>query len=129
MKQRLFLLAAALAMTPSMVMAQGTFMVRAPMSRTVVAQSSEYRFQLDFHVPDAALTKMLPAGWLSNAATLGAAKDPHIRLIFIEEANITGPDNKLLGQGFDLLVYLAAPVKSADGTGIGQMILGGISQN
>src|SRR3954463_7703628 len=96
---------------------------------TVLAQSSEYRFQMDFHVSDAALAKMLPSGWVSNAATQGAAKNANIRLIFIEAGNIVGPDNKLLGKGSDLLVYLAAPVKQASGPGSGQMILGGITQN
>ncbi len=101
----------------------------APAPMTVLAQSSEYRFQMDFHVSDAALAKLLPAGWVSNAATQGAAKDANIRLIFIDAGNIVGPDNKLLGKGNDLLVYAAAPVKEANGPGTGQMILAGISLN
>jgi len=101
----------------------------APVPMNVLSQSSEYRFQLDFHVNDAALAKLLPTGWVSNAATQGAAKDANIRLIFIDASNIVGPDNKVLGKGRDLLVYIAAPVKQADGPGNGQMILGGISQN
>lgn len=95
---------------------------------TIISQSSEYRFQLDFHVNDTALAAMLPAGWVSNAATQGPAKDANIRLIFIDAGNIVGPDNRLLGKGKDLLVYIAAPVKQADGSASGQMILGGISQ-
>jgi len=101
----------------------------APAPMTVLAQSSEYRFQMDFHVSDAALAKLLPAGWVSNAATQGAAKDANIRLIFVDAGNIVGPDNKLLGKGNDLLVYAAAPVKEANGPGTGQMILAGISLN
>ena len=100
-----------------------------PTPMNVLSQSSEYRFQLDFHVSDAALAKMLPAGWVSNAATQGAAKDANVRLIFIDAGNIVGPDNRVLGKGSDLLVYVAAPVKQAAGTGSGQMILAGISQN
>ena len=80
-----------------------------------------------FSCQRAALAKLLPAGWVSNAATQGAAKDANIRLIFIDASNIVGPDNKLLGKGKDLLVYMAAPVKQADGSGNGQMILGGLS--
>jgi hypothetical protein len=95
----------------------------------VLAQSSEYRFQLDFHVNDAALAKMLPAGWVSNAATQGAAKDANMRLIFIDAGNIVGPDNKPLGKGTDLMAILAAPVKQTDGGAVGQMILGGLDQN
>jgi len=96
---------------------------------TVLAQSTEYRFQMDFHVSDAALAKLLPPGWVSNAATQGAAKDANIRLIFIDAGNVAGPDGKLLGKGKDLMVYLAAPVKQAAGPGNGQMILSGIAQN
>jgi len=45
---------------------------------------------------------MLPAGWVSNAAAQGAAKDANIRLIFIDASNIVGPDNRVLGKGKDL---------------------------
>src|SRR5580698_8800142 len=125
MKQVFALLTTLLAMTPATVFAQGA----APAPATVLMQSSEYRFQLDFHVNDAALAKLLPAGWVSNAATQGAAKDANVRLIFIDAGNVVGADNKLLGKGADVAVYIAAPVKQADGAGTGQMILGGISQN
>ena len=120
-----------LALMPSAVLAQPapTPPAPAPPPMTVLTQSSEYRFQLDFHVGDAALAKLLPAGWVSNAATQGAAKDANIRLIFIDASNIVGPDNRVLGKGKDLLVYIAAPVRTADGSATGQMILGGISQN
>jgi hypothetical protein len=94
---------------------------------TVLQQNSEYRFQLDFHVNDAVLAGMLPTGWVSNAATTGAAKDANLRIIFIDEANIVGPDNRVLGKGNNQLVYLAAPVKQAAGPASGQMILSGIA--
>jgi hypothetical protein len=93
----------------------------------VLQQSSEYRFQLDLHVNDAVLAKMLPAGWDSNAATAGAAKDANLRLIFVDEQNIVGPDNKVLGKGSNRIAMLAAPVKHGSDTG--QMILGGISED
>jgi len=95
----------------------------------VLEQSSEYRFQLDLHVNDAVLAKMLPAGWVSNAATQGAAKDANLRLILVDAQNIVGPDNKVLGKGANRIAQLAAPVKSSDGTNTGQMILGGISED
>jgi hypothetical protein len=95
----------------------------------VLEQSSEYRFQLDLHVNDAVLAKMLPAGWVSNAATQGAAKDANLRLILVDAQNIVGPDNKVLGKGANRIAQLAAPVKSSDGANTGQMILGGISED
>jgi hypothetical protein len=95
----------------------------------VMLQSSEYRFQLDLHVNDAALAKMLPTGWVSNAATQGAAKDANLRLILIDQQNIVGPDNKVLGKGSNRIAQLAAPVKSSDGANTGQMILGGLTED
>jgi hypothetical protein len=106
-------------------------LAQAPVSSsgTVLEQSSEYRFQLDLHVNPAALARLLPAGWDSNAATAGAAKDANLRLIFIDCVDISGADNKLLGKGSNRLVYLAAPVKQSAGAPTGQMILGGISED
>ncbi len=95
----------------------------------VLEQASEYRFQLDLHVNDAALAKMLPAGWEPSVAATGPAKDCNVRLIFIDQINITGPDGKVLGKGSNRLAYLAVPVKQAGGTATGQMIIGGISEN
>ena len=94
----------------------------------VLEQTAEYRFQLDMHVNDAALAKLLPAGWEANVAATGAAKDCNIRLIFIDAVNVVGPDNKILGKGSNRLAYLAAPIKQTGGTMTGQMILGGISE-
>jgi hypothetical protein len=95
----------------------------------VLMTSSEYRFQLDLHVNDAALAKLLPSGWVSNAATQGAAKDANLRLILIDQQNIVGPDSKVLGKGSNRIAQLAAPVKSSDGANTGQMILGGLTED
>ena len=95
----------------------------------VISKSSEYRFQLGIHVAEAALARVLPAGWVSNAPTQGPGKDANIRLVFVDAGNIVGPDNRLLGKGRDLMVYLTVPVKQANGPGAGQMILAGLSEN
>jgi hypothetical protein len=100
----------------------------APPLNTVLEQSSEYRFQLDLHVSDAVLAKMLPAGWETAMAAQGPAKDANLRLIFVDAVNIVGPDNKPLGKGTGRIAMLAAPVKKSDGSATGQMILGGLSE-
>src|SRR5262245_36527942 len=46
-----------------------TLAATAANAQSVVEQASEHRFQLDFHVNDAALQKMLPAGWEPAIAT------------------------------------------------------------
>ena len=77
-------------------------------AETFVEQNAEFRMQLDFVVPDAALRKFLPAGWQPNIATQGPAKDCNLRLIFIDRVDITGADGAPLSSS--RLVYLAVPV-------------------
>jgi hypothetical protein len=101
----------------------------APIPSKPLEQSFEHRFQMDYQVPAAALAKFLPAGFESNPAATGAAKDCNLRVIFIDRLNIVGADNRPLGKGSARMVYLAAPVKeTATGT-TGQIIIGGITDN
>jgi hypothetical protein len=90
-------------------------------------QSSEARMQLDFHVPDAALKAMLPAGWEPNIATTGAAKDANLRMIFIDRINVTAPDGAPAGSG--QMVYLAIPIKQASTNTIAQMLIHGLTSD
>ena len=113
--------AATIALAGGLTAAAPTF------AQTLLEQSSEHRFQLDFHVNDAALQKMLPAGWEQDVASAGAAKDANIRMIFIDRVVVLGPDGKTKGKGSSRLVYLAAPVKKGEAKG--QMILGGLTDN
>lgn len=98
-------------------------------SETMVEFSSEARFQLDLHVPDAALAAFLPAGWMPNIAAQGAAKDANLRAVFIDRITINGPDGKPLGKtGSNRLVYLVAPVKDPTGANV-QMVIGGLTED
>jgi hypothetical protein len=94
-------------------------------AETFVEQNAEFRMQLDFVVPDAALRKFLPAGWEPNIATQGPAKDCNLRLIFIDRVDITGADGAPVGSS--RLVYLAVPVKQSGSTNAGQMIIAGLT--
>src|SRR6202035_3102133 len=80
-------------------------LVRPADAQTLVEQSAEARMQLDFHVPDAALKAMLPAGFEPNIATTGAAKDANLRMIFIDRIAVTAPDGAPVGSS--QMVYLA----------------------
>jgi hypothetical protein len=91
---------------------------------TLVENSAEFRFQLDFHVNDAALQKLLPAGWEPAIATQGPAKDCNLRLIFIDRVDVTHPDNT--PKKTDQLVYIAIPVKQTGTNNAGQMIINGL---
>ncbi len=95
-------------------------------AQTLQEHSAEARFQLDVHVPDAALAALLPPGWTLNIAAQGPAKDANLRVIFIDRMTINGPDGKPLGKGSNHLVYLAAPVKDSSGANV-QLIIGGLT--
>ena len=100
----------------------------AAFSQTLLESSAEARFQLDFHVPDAALMAMLPPGFTLNVATQGPAKDANIRLIFVDRMTINGPDGKPAGKGSSRLVYLASPVKDPSGANA-QLVIGGLTDD
>jgi hypothetical protein len=97
-------------------------------AQTLVESSAETRFQLDVHVPDAALAALLPTGWTPSVSTQGASKDANLRVVFIDRITINGPDGKPLGKGSNRLVYLVAPVKDASGA-TAQMVIGGITED
>ncbi len=99
---------------------------RAPAAGTWLETDTEIRLQLDYHVPDAALAKFIPAGFEPNVATQGAAARANIRVIFIDRIGVTGPDNRALGSGMSRLVYLAVPVRELSSNTTAQMIIGGI---
>ncbi|PYS40473.1 MAG: hypothetical protein DMG14_10435 [Acidobacteria bacterium] len=97
-------------------------------AETLIEYSSESRFQLDLHVPDAAIMGFLPSGWTLNVAAQGAAKDANLRAVFIDRVTITGPDGKPVGKGSNRLVYLVAPVKDASGANV-QLVIGGLTED
>jgi hypothetical protein len=94
-------------------------------AQTLIEQAAEFRMQIDFVVPDAALRKFLPAGWEPAIATQGPAKDCNLRVIFIDRADITNAEGQPTGT--NRLVYLAVPVKQTGTSNAGQMIIAGLS--
>ena len=104
-------------------------LVREASAQRLVENSAEVRFQLDLHVPDAALTALLPGGWTPNIATQGAAKDANLRAVFIDRLTVNGPDGKPVGStGSNRLVYLVAPVKDPSGANV-QLVIGGLTED
>lgn len=97
-------------------------------AQTLAEYSSEARFQLDLHVPDAVLAGFLPKGWSPNIATQGAAKDCNLRAVFIDRVTINGPDGKPVGKGSNRLAYLVAPVKDPSGANV-QLVIGGLTED
>jgi hypothetical protein len=98
-------------------------------AQTPVENSAEARFQLDLHVPDAALAALVPAGFTLNVATQGAAKDANLRAVFIDRVTINGADGKPVGRtGSNRLVFLIAPVKDSSGANA-QLVIGGLTED
>jgi len=97
-------------------------------AQTQVEYSSESRFQLDLHVPDAVLASFLPKGWSPNIATQGAAKDCNLRAVFIDRVTINAPDGKPVGKGSNRLAYLVAPVKDPSGANV-QLVISGLTED
>lgn len=97
-------------------------------AQTMLEHSSEARFQLDVHVPDAVVNAFLPPAWTPNVAVQGAAKDCNLRVIFIDRVTINGPEGRPVGKGSNRLVYLAAPVKDPTGANV-QLIIGGLTED
>jgi hypothetical protein len=117
-----------LALTTVLLAAVWAGGVRTAVGQTLLEYSAEARFQLDFHVPDAALNAMLPPGFTLNVATQGPAKDANIRVIFVDRMTINGADGKPVGKGSSRLVYLAAPVKDPSGANA-QLVVGGLTDD
>jgi hypothetical protein len=97
-------------------------------AETPVEFSSEARFQLDLHVPDAVIKALLPQGWTPNVAAQGPAKDANLRAVFIDRVTINGSDGKPVGRGSNRLVYLVAPVKDGAGANA-QLVIGGLTED
>ena len=94
-------------------------------AETLLERSAETRMQLDFVVDPAALKKYLPAGWETDVATSGGAKDCNLRMIFVDRSDITGPDGA--PKGTSQLAYLEVPVKQTGGNLAGRMVMGGLT--
>jgi hypothetical protein len=125
MKRHLF--GAALRFTLAMMVVAG--LPRPTGAQTMVEQSAEARFQLDVHVPDAALAPFIPAGFTLNISTQGAAKDANLRVVFIDRVTVNGADGKPVGKtGSNRLLYMIAPVKDPAGANA-QLVIGGLTED
>jgi hypothetical protein len=98
-------------------------------AETFVESASEFRLQLDYHVPDAALAEMIPDGFEVNIAQQGPAKDANIRVIFVDRISVNAEDGKPLGTGASRYVYLQVPVRQTGTENTAQLIIGGITDD
>jgi hypothetical protein len=106
-------------------LAASAVLARPAAAETLVETSAETRLQLDFAVSDAALHKVLPAGWDTDVATSGGAKDCNLRMIFIDRIDVNGPDGA--PKGTSQLVIIEVPVKKPAAQLAGRMIIDGVT--
>ena len=99
---------------------------RAAAAQTLIENSVEAQFQMDVHVPDAALAAMIPAGFTLNVATQGAANRANIRVIFVDRLTIHNGEGDPVGSGSHRTVYMIAPVQDPAGNNA-QLVIGGIT--
>jgi hypothetical protein len=102
-------------------------LVRTAAAQSPLESSAEVRLQLDFQVADAAIKKVLPAGWETDVATSGGAKDCNLRMIFVDRVDIDGPDDA--AKATSQLVYLEVPVKNPGSGLAGRMVIDGLVAN
>ena len=98
-------------------------------AETFVESSSEFRLQLDYQVPDAALAEMIPEGFEPNIAQEGPAKDANIRVIFVDRISVNSEDGEPIGTGASHYVYLQVPVRQTGTENTAQLIIGGITDD
>ena len=108
----------------ALLLAVSAALVQTAVAETLVENSAEVRLQLDFAVSDVAIKKLLPAGWATDVATSGGAKDCNLRVIFIDRVDVTGPDNA--ARGTNQLVWLEVPVKNPSSGLAGRMVVDGL---
>jgi hypothetical protein len=109
----------------ALLLLAGAGLARPAHAETLLERSAETRMQLDFAVAEAALKTFLPAGWETDVATSGGAKDCNLRMIFVDRSDITGPDGA--PKGASQLVYLEVPVKKPGANLSGRMAIGGLT--
>lgn len=102
-------------------------LVRPSQAESFVENSAEMRLQLDFQVSDATIKKALPAGWETDVAASGGAKDCNLRMIFVDRVTITGQDDA--AKGTSQFVYLEVPVKNPAAGLSGRMVIDGLTAN
>jgi hypothetical protein len=95
-------------------------------AQTLIENSVEAQFQLDVHVPDAALAPLIPAGFTLNVSQQGAAARANLRVLFVDRLTIHNGEGQPVGNGSDRTVYMIAPVQDPAGNNA-QLVIGGIT--
>jgi hypothetical protein len=83
------------------------------------------RTVLAYKVPDAAVQKMLPAGWELNSPLAGPTKGFNLGITLIDSLMVQDPEGKALSP--INIIVLNAPAKKTGTNAVGTMVFGGFT--
>lgn len=89
--------------------------------------STETRTSFAFHVPEAALQRLLPEGWTSAPVASGPSRGANLTVTIMERLLVLDGQGKPLGSGTSRYVTIGAPARSARSGETGTMVIGGLS--
>lgn len=104
------------------------FVVPAPtvVAQTVTEWSTETRVVLAFHVNDAAVQRLLPAGWTTAPSTAPGDRGANLRLVFVDRLLALDGQGKGFRTGTSRYIVFAVPARNAAGE-VNTVIISGLS--
>lgn len=96
------------------------------MAQTITEWGAENRVSLSFHVNDATLQRLLPAGWTSAPSTAPADRGANLRVVFIDRQVVLDGQGKAFRTGTSRYIVFAAPARNAAGE-TNTVLVGGLS--
>lgn len=99
---------------------------RGVQAQTVTEWSAEQRLTLSFHVNDAALQKLMPAGWTVAPSTAPANPGGNINVSFIDRMVVFDGQGKQYRAGSSRYIVFTVPARNAEGVA-NNIIIAGLS--
>jgi len=96
-------------------------------SAPITEWSAETRTVLSFRVPDAALQRLLPAGWTVNPSTAPATAGANLNVTVMERTLVLDAKGAPVGTGTIRYVVFGASARNAATGQAGTLVVGGIS--
>lgn len=93
-------------------------------AQTITEWSAEHRLSLSFHVNDAALQRLLPAGWTSAPSSAPGDRGANLRVVFIDRQLALDGQGQTLRTGTSRYIVLVAPARNAGGETNGVVVSG-----
>jgi hypothetical protein len=98
----------------------------AAFAQTVTEWSTETRVVLAFHVNDAALQRLLPAGWTIAPSTAPGDRGANLRLVFVDRQLALDGHGNVFRAGTSRYIVFAVPARNAAGE-VNTVVVSGLS--